>query len=181
MTSEPGGTGLIVEVPEAEPLVGAHRLELDPSAPLGVPAHVTVLFPFVPVELIDTAVLGRLGELFADHPTFDVRLTRTAWFGQAVLWLAPQDPEPFRRMTSAVVAAFPHYPPYRGLHEGVTPHLTIGNNCDHEHLLTAERQVAAQLPVCARADAVTLISQQGDGGPWSRIASFALRDRAGCG
>jgi hypothetical protein len=32
-------TGLVVAVPEAEPVVGAHRLRLDAGAALGAPAH----------------------------------------------------------------------------------------------------------------------------------------------
>ena len=42
----PRRTALIVEVPEAEPAVGALRLEHDRSAARGVPAHITILFPF---------------------------------------------------------------------------------------------------------------------------------------
>jgi hypothetical protein len=41
-----GRTALIVAVEEAEIAVSELRLRYDPSASLGVPAHVTVLFPF---------------------------------------------------------------------------------------------------------------------------------------
>ena len=40
-------SAVVVEVPEAEPLVGAWRLRFDPVAALGMPAHVTLLYPFV--------------------------------------------------------------------------------------------------------------------------------------
>jgi hypothetical protein len=40
-------------VPEAEPAVRHHREHLDANAPLGIPAHITVLFPFMPPETID--------------------------------------------------------------------------------------------------------------------------------
>jgi hypothetical protein len=40
-------SAVVVPVPEAEPRVGALRTALDPSAALGVPAHVTILYPFV--------------------------------------------------------------------------------------------------------------------------------------
>ena len=45
-------SALLVEVPEAEPLVRQWRMDLDPHAALGVPAHITVLFPFAPPPLI---------------------------------------------------------------------------------------------------------------------------------
>ena len=40
-------SALVVLVPEADPLVGPFRSFFDPSAALGVPAHVTLLYPFV--------------------------------------------------------------------------------------------------------------------------------------
>ncbi len=43
-----------------------HRERLDASAPLGIPAHVTVLFPFMPPGTIDTGTLAGLGKLFAE-------------------------------------------------------------------------------------------------------------------
>ena len=45
-------SALIVPVPEVEPLVGLHRAALDPAAKLGVPAHVTIVYPFLPPEQI---------------------------------------------------------------------------------------------------------------------------------
>src|SRR4051812_37947925 len=53
-------SGLIVEVPESESVVGHHRDALDINARGGVPAHVTVLYPFLPPHLIDDVVLDRL-------------------------------------------------------------------------------------------------------------------------
>ena len=58
-------SGLIIEVPEAEPAVRWHRERLDANAPLGIPAHITVLFPFMPPEMIDAAARTRLEGLFA--------------------------------------------------------------------------------------------------------------------
>ena len=44
---------LILEVPEAEAAVGQHREKLDAIARLGVPAHFTVLFPFMTTKQSD--------------------------------------------------------------------------------------------------------------------------------
>ncbi len=41
-------TALLVEVPAAEPYVAQYRSKLDTNAGLGIPAHITVLAPFVP-------------------------------------------------------------------------------------------------------------------------------------
>ena len=58
-------SGLIVEVPEAEPAVARLRERLDASAPLGIPAHITVLFPFMPPGTIGPAALAGLAATFA--------------------------------------------------------------------------------------------------------------------
>jgi 2'-5' RNA ligase superfamily len=103
VTSPGPESGLLVEIPEAEPAVRRFRERLDSSAGLGVPAHITVLYPFIPPAALDAAVLGQLERLFAAVPRFAFRLDRTSWFGQEVVWLAPSDPGPFRILTQCVV------------------------------------------------------------------------------
>ena len=74
-------TALIIEVPEAEPAVGALRLAHDSSAARGVPAHVTILSPFADGAVVDEA---RLAELFARFPPFDFVLDRVERFEDGV-------------------------------------------------------------------------------------------------
>jgi hypothetical protein len=86
-------SGLVVLVPEAEPVVGRHRLLLDDNAARGPPAHVTVLFPFAAPSALDEPTLARVARAVGAVPAFDHAFTETAWFGDDVLWLAPVDPE----------------------------------------------------------------------------------------
>jgi len=51
-------SAVLVPVLEAERVVSPHRSRLDGAAALGVPAHVTVLFPFVPPPAITPVPLG---------------------------------------------------------------------------------------------------------------------------
>ena len=174
VTSPAAHSGLIVEVPEAEPAVARLRERLDASAPLGIPAHITVLFPFMPPGTIDPAVLDELAGLFAAVSRFGFRLDRTDWFGDEVLWLGPDDPGPFRALTEAVHRAYPAYPPFEGQFEDVIPHLTVGNGRPVTDLRAAEESVRTHLPIDGFADAVTLVTQASAGGRWTRTASFAL-------
>jgi 2'-5' RNA ligase len=121
-------SGLVVEVPEVESAVGAQRGRLDPHARLGVPPHVTALFPFVPPELIDGHILDRVRSVVRGVPAFDYRITHSAWFGDDVLWLAPQDDRLFRTLTALLSRAFPDYPPYGGEHADPVPHLTVADH-----------------------------------------------------
>ena len=85
-------TALLLPVPAAEPAVGQHRARLDEAARDGVPAHITVLYPFLPPAGIDEALLASLGRLFAGVAAFGFTLDRVGWFGEEVVWLGPRDP-----------------------------------------------------------------------------------------
>ena len=167
-------SGLILEIPEAEPAVARLRERLDASAPLGIPAHITVLFPFVPPGTIDPAVLAELTHLFAAVSRFRFRLDHTDWFGDEVLWLGPRDPGPFRALTEAVHRAFPAFPPFEGQFSDVIPHLTVGKGHPVTDLRAAEESVQVHLPIEGHATEVALVTQQSAGGRWIKAATFAL-------
>jgi 2'-5' RNA ligase len=167
-------SALIIEVPEAEPAVHRYRERLDANAPLGIPAHITVLAPFMPPETINTSVLTRLGQLFAEAGRFRFRLDRTAWFSDRVLWLAPGDPGPFRDLTQRVFRAFPAFPPFEGQHDDVVPHLTIGHGHPLNDMRTAEEVIQDSLPIDACAAAVALMTEQSAGAHWTKAATFTL-------
>jgi hypothetical protein len=164
-------TALIVAVPEAEPLVGSWRAKHDWSAQRGVPAHVTVLYPFVPTERVDDRLLGELRELFAMQPSFSFDLPRVARFPD-VAWLAPEPSEPFNALTETVVARYPDYPPYEGIHDVVIPHLTVAEG-DAELQDQVEAALAEHLPIAAQAKAVGFMFE-GDDGLWREAHRFPL-------
>jgi 2'-5' RNA ligase len=166
-------TALVMLVPEAEAVVSQLRLELDPVARFGVPAHLTVLFPFVPAAEFNDAVMARLAELFRSASAFEYRLVRTEWFGNAVLWLAPDAAEQFRELTSRASTAFPDYLPYEGQFEDVVPHLTVADHGPFDAICAAEQAVAEHLPITSVARAVTLLVEQRSGN-WETGASFHL-------
>lgn len=153
------------------------RSELDPVARLDVPAHVSVLFPFVPAAELDEHVIARTAAVFRAEPAFRHRLVRTAWFGDDVLWLAPDASAEFRSLTNRVWTAFPAYPPYEGRFDDVVPHLTIADRAPLEAMREAERAVQPQLPISAIARAVTLMVEQASG-HWQVAESFPLDDPA---
>ena len=167
-------SGLIIEVPQAEPAVSETRWRLDGNARLGIQAHITVLFPFMPPAYIDDAVLARLARIFAAVPAFEHRLVRTSWFDEDVLWLAPEDDAPFRSLTESVYRQFPDYPPFGGQFEEVVAHLTIADRRPLEQMQSAEHLVKKHLPINCIARRASLMVQRNDSGVWTRSTSFAL-------
>jgi 2'-5' RNA ligase len=167
-------SALIVEVPEAEPLVGSWRARYDWSAQHGVPAHVTVLFPFVPVERFNDELFAELRSLFASQRSFEFELPRVERFPE-VAWLAPDPSEPFSRLTELVFERWPEYPPYEGIHETVIPHLTVAEG-DVALQDEVEAALTPHLPIATSADDVRLILED-EAGYWCVGPRFALGAR----
>jgi 2'-5' RNA ligase len=164
-------SALVIVVPEAEPYVSDWRAQYDWSAQRGVPAHITLLYPFAPTEKIDEQLLGDLRELFATHSAFSFDLPRVARWPE-VAWLAPDPDQPFRALTASIVALFPDYQPYEGVHADVIPHLTVAEG-GVELQDRVEAAVSGHLPIRARADHVALLVEN-DEGRWHEAHRFPL-------
>jgi 2'-5' RNA ligase superfamily len=179
--ADPGWeTALLLPVPAAEPAVSHHRARLDEAARDGVPAHVTVLYPFLPPAGITEPLLASLSRLFAGFAAFEFTLDRVGWFGEEVVWLGPRDPAPFSALISVAFAAFPCCPPYGGQHAVVVPHLTIGHAGGPQALRAAVESVRSCLPIEATAAEVILMAGPRPGTPgtlpgqWRAVAAFPL-------
>jgi 2'-5' RNA ligase len=175
-TPPPAQSALIVPVPQAEAVVADLRARHDASAALGVPAHITVLFPFVPPSGIDAAVLARVQAAVQGVRAFAFTLSRTGRFAQT-LYLAPDPAAPFAELTQRLVAEFGQYPPYGGVHSGVVPHLTVaqaapaGLTLPQDALAAALRRHGPIAAVCRR---VVLI--ENTTGRWATRSEFDLSD-----
>ena len=167
-------SALIVAVPEAEPAVRDLRSTLDRASSWGVPAHVTVLYPFVPPDRLTAAVLRDVAATIVAQPRFRVRFEQVSWFGENVVWLKPSPDDPFRALTSAIWQRFPEYPPYEGEFDDVIPHMTVGHDQPLPVLRAAAATVSARLPVSAEVGAVRLIAGGTEPGSWHTLCEFPL-------
>src|SRR4051794_30448246 len=109
--------GIVVPVPEAEPIVQTWRTRYDPVAPLGVPAHITLLYPFLAADDVDADGLTFLTELFGRTESVPVSLTHVGRFPD-VVYLAPEPPAWFVALTEALSDRFGLLP-YGGIHDSV--------------------------------------------------------------
>jgi 2'-5' RNA ligase len=166
-----GETGLDVTVPDAEPLVQRWRGQFDPSAAAGMPAHITVLYPFLHRRLIDAEVISELETIFGRHDAFDLLLVRCQRFPN-VLYLQPEPDSPLRALTGAVAGRWPEAPPYGGRFADVLPHLTVAQGQEPAVLDSIEADLADRLPIATRVSAVRL--HVCSGGLWREEHAFAL-------
>lgn len=149
-------------MPEAEPAVGEIRLAHDPSAARGAPAHITVLFPFLPPEQIDEAAVR---ELCSRFQAFDFVLDRVERFEEGGVWLHPEPSWRFADLTAAVWQRWPECPPYDGAFDEVIPHLTVS-------VTPFDLQVT--LPIAARAREIVLLEEREPDGTWLTRSRFEL-------
>ena len=123
-------TAVVCAFPELSSIVDGWRertcIEDRPS--MGIPPHVTLLYPFVPAEVAEGSLDG-LRELFDAAPSFAVSFRELRRWPE-MAYLAPEPPEPFTRLTEAIAGRWPAHPPYEGIHDVVIPHLTVAYGDD---------------------------------------------------
>jgi len=166
-------TALICRVPEAERYIARYRDRYDPSARRNVPAHVTVLYPFMAPAQIDAPVLEKLRAIARAVPGFEYRMARTQRFPVA-LYLDPEPAAPYAALTEGVFRAFPDYPPFEGKFETVVPHVTVAHG-DEPLLCEIEVELRIALPasgIHARCHELVLI--ENSTGRWEQMHVFPL-------
>ncbi|MGE3269929.1 MAG: 2'-5' RNA ligase family protein [Chloroflexota bacterium] len=160
--------GLIVPVPEAEQVVQAWHARLHPSEQ-ALPAHVTLLFPFLTLTEIDPANLAWLQAYFAGLPAVDVSFSTVGRFPD-VVYLGPEPRNWFVRCTEALTARFGLLP-YGGLHQEIVPHLTVARHADPQVCAEAAQALTQVLPITTRVNAAWLMEET-EAGRWTHTATF---------
>lgn len=166
-------SAVLIPVPQADSVVGRWRYEYDPVAAAGVPAHVTLVVPWLPPAEITAADLTELEEELVDFHAFDFSLARVDWFGRRVLWVAPEPAEPFLKLTHRLAARF-NTPPWDDEFDEVVPHLTVAHASDGVELVPIAADVSTRLPVTCRAEEVWVMT--GGGGRWELRHRIRLAD-----
>ena len=172
-------SGFVVFVPEAERLVNALRLKHDESARLGVPAHITVLFPFMEPTTISSGVAQTCARAIASHRSFPFRLGSVGRF-PATAYLEPKPAAQFIALTQALFKAFPKFPPFRGEFASVIPHLTVAHGSAVEAELvvaTLKEHLAAVREVSSVCSSVVLM--ENSSGIWKPMHVFPLAPAPG--
>lgn len=151
-------SGLVLLAPELDKAIGDIRERHDPAARQDMPAHVTVLYPFMDPVKIGPTQRGRLAEVIRGFKGFELTFARIGRFPE-VLWIAPEPAAAIIALVQAIAQAFPEFPPYGGQFETVIPHVTValGEGLD---LGALEPEVRRRLspPVVQRVDGVSLFT-----------------------
>ncbi|WP_369779446.1 poly(A) polymerase [Streptomyces sp. R33] len=151
-------------LPPHDPAVEALRREHDPAVHRW-PAHVNLLFGFVPESSFEEA-LPLLAEVAAQTAPFTARPAGVHSFGHredATLWLDPAagGDAPWQRLRQELAERFPGC---RG-RDGFTPHLTLGRSRDPQRALAefAARLGGSGPGASVRVGELAVLSRRGDG------------------
>jgi 2'-5' RNA ligase len=170
----PNESALIIPISEVEPLVGPLRLQHDAVARLGVPAHITLLYPFRPADAAISEI-KKLTRLCSSIEAFSFSFIEVRRF-PATAYLHPDRSEKFVQITDALMKVWPDCRPYGGAFADIVPHLTVADKVDVKTLHEVESFLRPQLPIKCVAREVLLIACN-EAGMWSTMASFPLSSR----
>jgi 2'-5' RNA ligase len=131
-------------VPELGELIDQWRMPTVAIASLGVPPHITLLYPWHPAPL-HSEDLRQVAAAVAGTAPFMVTFRQVGRFPGA-LFLAPEPEDMVRTVIRRLVQAFPETPPYGGqFGSDPTPHLTIAKASNEEDLDRLQEAVLARL------------------------------------
>jgi 2'-5' RNA ligase len=165
----PCESGIILPIPEAEAAVGHLRRLYDPQARYGVPAHITLLYPFAHPSRVGDAA-DALQQLFRLVPPFDFSLVEVRRF-PATAYLHPEPSATFVQLTERLAHRWPEFPPYGGAFSTVIPHLTVADHVAADVLDAVDRNIAIHLPIRCRATEAWVMCSD-EHGFWSRHEIF---------
>lgn len=116
-------TALIIRVALPSRLE-ALRLRCVPDAADGLPAHVTVSYPFAAPDAIDDGVVALVAQVVARRAPWTMRLVeRRRWPDTVYASVEPEAPA--IGLQADLEAAFPSLPIYGGAIDAFVPHVTV--------------------------------------------------------
>lgn len=143
------------------------RRESVGDAAAGVPAHLTMLYPFVEPDRLGFAVRERVAAVAARHRPFDYQLAaRAVWPDTVYVRVEPE--VRFVTLQGDLARAFPGFPIYgTDASFEFVPHVTIGEG-EGIARTTDVHPAWADLPRAGRASSLEVIAR-GDDGRWRLI------------
>ncbi|OEZ31139.1 2'-5' RNA ligase family protein [Variovorax boronicumulans] len=171
-------SAFVVKVPAAETIAADLRRRFDPTVALGVPAHITLLVPFMDPALITDEVLARARRVLQRTASFSFALGKVGRFPETA-YLAPEPAAPFIEMTRALMKEFPDFPPYDGLHDDIVAHLSVAHgNALHAEEAAIELQARLLASGAVHANCIEVALIENSSGRWQDFHVFPLPHNA---
>ncbi|MFC7344976.1 2'-5' RNA ligase family protein [Saccharopolyspora griseoalba] len=155
-----GQTGVVIPVPEAQPLLAAVTERFPEAVRSGVPAHLSLLYPFVQADSLDDHVITELTSIFAEQAPLPVKFAACHRRG-AFVALRPEPSDGVEALASAVQRRWPDVVPYEGRYDA-DPHLTVAMHTTEERAAIIERELVPEwVPLSAELREAWLVEFDG--------------------
>ncbi len=143
-----GQTGLVIPVAAADALLASVGARYPGTVREGVPAHVSLLYPFVVAAELDERVTAACSELFVEQVPIRVDFAECYRRGGFVA-LRPEPSDGLKELMTRTWRRWPDVVPYGGVYGDVEPHVTVAMRCSDQTAVRIEQEVTAELPICA--------------------------------
>lgn len=165
-----GSTGVVVPVSAADALLTTVGQRFPGAVRDGVPAHMSLMYPFVGADLLTERVTSTLRAVFASRPPVSVVFEECARHGGFV-YLRPSPSAPLERLTAALQQRWPRLVPYAGRHAVTEPHVTLALDLPDDNAAQVQREATTWLSLTARIDQAWLVAFHGQ---WQLRQRFDL-------
>ena len=165
---QPGWTALTAPVPALDPVLATIEAAHPGATRPGIPAHVTFLYPFVPLAELDSATTDRLTAIAARHAPLTLQFDGVRIEPGFVYLDSPL----LKPLTDEIRAQWPELVPYLGRY-GSDPvaHLSLAIDvAEQTETLNIATLAASVLPKAVTIDHLWLAGH--DNGEWRTLGRF---------
>ncbi len=161
-----GSTSLLFLVSEAQDLFDA----VGGATPGGIPAHITVLYPFIPPTKTTRQTREELAQLAAETDCFSATITTLARY-EITTYLDLEPEAPIHALTHRIFKHWPSYPPYGDIDLYIQPHMALAQGVIPSDV---EASALPHLPVEAEITHLTVMVRRWSG-RWKVDSQLPLR------
>ena len=165
---ELGRTALVIPVPEADPALAAVGARYPRLARPGLPAHLTVLYPWLPSAEVGEGARRSCASLAGSVEPAEA-VFREVGVHPGMVFLRPADPGPVDpapagpgsadRLIAGARARWPELPPYGGKYPDSPPHVSLAlGEMSPEEVAGVRELVGPLLPLRARLAELWLVA-----------------------
>jgi 2'-5' RNA ligase len=178
MTERFDMSALILPMRTLDPVVAPYRRRHTTDGAAGVPAHLTVLYPFCAHVDWGLGLSARIAAAVSGVLPFSLTFHRLGRFPGGITYLEPEPMDLLMRLIRSVADSFPEYPPYGGTVsvEAFHPHVTIAVATDSDELARVEEDfldtVGPSMPLREIVEALWMMVRTQSG--WKRHSAYAL-------
>jgi 2'-5' RNA ligase len=172
-------SALVLPVLPVDPLARPYRKQYTIDGAMGLPAHITILFPFFDQQAWTADNQARLEATAAGIEPFEYQIVGFNRFVEkGVLYLEPDNQEMLLSLIHAIATLFPELAPYEGrvALDQLIPHISIAfaeSGVELDRIETEfRRDIDVSLPWTIKADQIWLVVTSN--GQWYRRARIGL-------